>query len=75
MSHYPFSVHVRVRLHAVRKTQKQLAAELGYSPSYLCAYLSGKLPYPPDLRPGIQKVLCRWEAEAQEEACTSRNDL
>ena len=72
MARYPFSVSVRARLDRLGKPQYQLAAALGYSPSYLSMYLSGKLRNP-DLRPRISDQLSRWEADARNAPCTSRS--
>lgn len=62
MSKYDYGTRVRARLHRLRKTQKQLAAALGYSPSYICMVLSGAYPAPA-VREQITRQLTKWEQE------------
>lgn len=74
MARYPFPVSVRARLNKLGKTQYQLAAALGYSPSYLSMFLSGKLRNP-ELRPRITAILAQWETDATNTACASRSQV
>lgn len=60
MPRYPYGTTVRVKLRRLGKTQRQLAAALGYSPSYICTVLSGKYPAP-EVRRGIDRQLAQWE--------------
>ena len=62
MPKYPYSVSVRARLLRLRRTQKELAKELGYSPSYISMALSGKV-HAPLLKDRIDEQLAIWEAE------------
>lgn len=60
MPRYTFGVTVRARLYRLRKTQRQLAAALGYSPSYISMILSGS-HRSPELRRLILRQLEQWE--------------
>lgn len=60
MPRYAFGITVRTRLYRLRKTQRQLAAALGYSPSYISMILSGSHPSP-ELRRLILQQLDQWE--------------
>lgn len=60
MPRYSYSVTVRARLYRLRRTQRQLAAALGYSPSYISMALSGNRPSP-ELRKKIDRQLSAWE--------------
>ncbi len=62
MPKYPYSVSVRARLLRLHRTQKELAARLGYSPSYISMVLSGKF-HAPKLKTQIEDQLTKWEAE------------
>lgn len=74
MARYPFSVSVRARLAKLGRPQYQLAAALGYSPSYLSMFLSGKLRNP-QLRPRITAILTQWETDARNAPCASRSKV
>ena len=63
MTRYTYGVTIQMKLRRLHRTQRQLAAELGYSPSYVSLYLSGKLQNPM-LRTKIQEILTQWEQEA-----------
>lgn len=60
MPRYSYGTTVRARLYRLHKTQRQLAAALGYSPSYISMILSGKCPSR-ELRGKIDTQLKRWE--------------
>lgn len=60
MPRYTFGVTVRARLYRLRKTQRQLAAALGYSPSYISMILSGS-HRSSELRQKILHQLEQWE--------------
>ena len=60
MPRYTFGTSVRARLYALRKTQRELAASLGYSPAYISMTLSGKQSSP-ELRQRILHQLEQWE--------------
>ena len=63
MPKYPFGTSVRARLRKLRRTQRQLAEAVHYSPSYISMLLSGRL-HNDLLKQQISAVLTRWEAEA-----------
>jgi len=46
MARYTYGATIQMKLRRLHRTQRQLAAELGYSPSYVSLYLSGKLQNP-----------------------------
>ena len=60
MPRYDYSTTVRARLHRLGRTQRQLAAALGYSPSYICTILSGR-HRAPVIRQKIDRQLRQWE--------------
>lgn len=60
MPRYSFGITVRARLYRLRKTQRQLAAALGYSPSYISMILSGS-HQAPEIRRLILRQLEQWE--------------
>lgn len=60
MSKYDYGTRVRARLHRLRRTQRQLAAALGYSPSYISMVLSGTYTAPA-VRERITRQLESWE--------------
>lgn len=60
MPRYSYRITVRVRLARMHRTQRQLAAALGYSPSYISMVLAGKYPAP-EVRRKIDQQLCLWE--------------
>lgn len=62
MPKYPYSISVRARLLRLRRTQKELARTLGYSPSYISMVLANKYAAP-NLREKIENQLTQWEAE------------
>ena len=62
MPKYSYGLSVRIRLHKLRKTQRQLASALGYSPSYISMVLSGGRPAE-DLRQRIDRQIRLWECE------------
>ena len=72
MPRYSYGTTARARLHRLRKTQRQLAAALGYSPSYVSMVLSGTYAAPA-VRCRIDRLLARWEQEAKEELCSRRS--
>lgn len=63
MPKYPYSVSVRARLLRLGRTQKELAARLGYSPSYISMVLSRKF-HAPKLKAQIENQLAEWEAKS-----------
>jgi len=60
MPRYSYGVTVRAKLYRLRKTQRQLAAAVGYSPSYISMVLSDRLRAP-ELRRRIDLQLRQWE--------------
>ena len=60
MSKYDYATRVRARLHRLGKTQRELAAALGFSPSYISMILSGAYKAPA-VRDAIVRQLEQWE--------------
>jgi hypothetical protein len=55
----------RARLRRLRKTQKELADTVHYSPSHICDVLHGKTTE--YAKRDIERVLLKWEREAADE--------
>ena len=62
MPKYSYAITVRARLTRLHRTQRELAAALGYSPSYISMVLSGTYSSPA-IRQKISALLQKWEAE------------
>lgn len=60
MPRYSYGITIRIRLARLHRTQRQLAAALGYSPSYISMVLSGRYPAP-EMRRKIDRQLRQWE--------------
>lgn len=60
MPRYSYGITIRVKLRRLRKTQQQLARAVGYSPSYISMFLSGKI-HNPELKLRVAEVLTGWE--------------
>lgn len=60
MSKYDYGTRIRARLHRLRRTQRQLAQTLGYSPSYISMVLSGTYTAPA-VREQISRQMEIWE--------------
>lgn len=60
MPRYAYAITVRCRLARLHRTQRQLAAAIGYSPSYISMVLSGKCPAP-HVRAMIDRQIKLWE--------------
>ena len=60
MPRYSFGTTVRSRLYRLHKTQKELAAAIGYSPSYISMVLSDAYRSP-ELHRLILQQLEQWE--------------
>ena len=60
MPRYSYGITTRARLYRLHRTQKQLAAALGYSSSYISMALSGRR-LSPELREKIDRQLTKWE--------------
>lgn len=62
MPKYSYPITVRAKLMKLRRTQREIADALGYSPSYISMVLSGKHPAPA-IRRQITALLQKWEDE------------
>ncbi len=62
MPKYSYAITVRAKLMKLRRTQRDLAHALGYSPSYISMVLSGRCPAP-FIRRQITDLLQKWEDE------------
>lgn len=62
MPKYPYAITVRAKLMRLHRTQRDIAAALGYSPSYISMVLSGAYPSPA-IRQKISALLQKWEKE------------
>ncbi len=62
MSRYDFGTSMQARLRRLKKTQRQLSASLGYSPSYISMVLSGTYAAPA-VREKILTQVTQWEQE------------
>ena len=60
MPKYPYSISIRARLLRLHRSQRELAKQLGYSPSYISMVLSGKF-HAPKVKEKIEAQLAKWE--------------
>ena len=62
MAKYSYPITVRARLLRLRRSQRELAEQLGYSQSYISMVLSQRCAAP-KVRQQIEDLLQQWEAE------------
>lgn len=62
MARYPYPARIKAKLHIFGKTQRELAAELGYTPGYISHLLTANC-VPQEMREKIEIIFEKWEAE------------